>query len=273
MKKVNVNSAIAGEVMTPYVISLPLDSTFENVINTLHEKNISAVFIRKQLTNRDEYYIISQTDVVSFLKEGGMYHSNLSGVPVSEIMNGPIEMLDVETPIDEIIRFMTKMNYKRVLISEEGKAAGVVSTRDVMMWNDTYFKPARPQILLFMDNINSNFIAKHVFSKNIEDEIRHEIIDLYAGVLISISMITDEIINKSGHMSHLVKEKRSVLFEPYEKITGILICDYNSVTLRRKLVKATRRFYREHSGVIESASEDTGIYQTCDVSNIVNIFR
>ena len=143
MKELDASSAIAGEIMTPYVIMLKTDATFRDVIDILHKNNITAVFIYDD--NKDDYFIISQTDIINYLEEGGMFQQNLSKIHVSEIMQGPIDMLDFETPIDNIIRFMTRRKYKRVLISKEGEAVGVVSTRDIMMWNNTYFKQAKPQ--------------------------------------------------------------------------------------------------------------------------------
>lgn len=273
MKELVVSSAIAGEIMTPYVIMLKTDSTFQDVINTLHKNNITAVFIYDDA--KDEYFIISQTDIINYLKKGGMFQQNLSKISVSEIMHGPIEMLDFETPIDNLIRFMTKRRYKRVLISKEGKAVGVVSTRDIMMWNNTYFKEAKPQILLFMDNITSNFIAKHIFEKNVdEDEIQRELIDLYGGALSTISIMTDEIMKKSGKLSQLMKEKRSILFQPYLNITGILISDYNSIELRHKLRKVTNKFCEEFANVIDKAAQERcGIHVTFDISSMISIFK
>ena len=255
MKELVESSALAGEIMTPYVIMLKNDAIFQDVINTLHKNNITAVFIYDDA--KDEYFIISQTIIINYLEEGGMFQQNLSKIPVSEIMHGPIDMLDFETPIDNAIRFMTKRKYKRVLISKEGKAVGVVSTRDIMMWNNTYFKQAKPQILLFMDNLTSNFIAKHIFEKNVdEDEIQRELIDLYGGALNTLSMMTDEIMKKSGKLSQLMKEKRSILFQPYLNITGILISDYNSIELRHKLRMVTNKFCEEFAHVIEPAAEE-----------------
>jgi CBS domain-containing protein len=273
MKSLDASSAIAGEIMTPYVIMLKTDATFQDVINSLHKNKITGVFIHDE--GKDEYFIISQTDIISYLEKGGMFNTKLSDIPVSEIMHGPIDMLDFETAIDNIIRFMTKRKYKRVLISKEGKAVGVVSTRDIMMWNNTYFKQAKPQILLFMDNITSNFIGRHIFEKNVdEDEIQRELIDLYGGALSTLSIMTDEIMKKSGKLSQLMKEKRTILFQPYLNITGILISDYNSIELRHKLRKVTNKFCEEFANVIDKAAQERcGIHVTFDIGPLISIFK
>lgn len=272
MEEVYENSAIAGEIMTPNVIMLDTSSTFKDVIEKLHKHNISAVFIEDVF--KGEYFIITKTDVINFLNSGGMFEQNLSDISVKDIMQGPIDMLDIETSIDAIIRYMTEHNFKRVLISKDDKPAGVVSTRDIMTWNNTYFKPAKPQILIFMDNINSAFIAKHIYRDNIDDEIDKDLIDVYGGALSSISAITDEVIKRSGTMRQLLKDKRSILFEPHKGITGILISDYNSIELRRKLQIATKKFYETHSNIIDSKhKEEVGVNKDLNIEPVVPIFK
>jgi predicted transcriptional regulator len=149
MNENEVGSAVAKEIMTPYVIMLNIHAQFKDVIHTLDDKKITAIFIHDR--KKDEYYIISQKDIIQFLNSGGLNREDLANTRVTEIMKGPIETVDSETSVDKIIRFMTENNYKRVLISKEGKACGVISTRDIMKWNDTYlFKLAKPQIRLFI---------------------------------------------------------------------------------------------------------------------------
>ena len=272
MTEPEVISAIAGEIMTPYVIMLKMDASFQEVINILYDNNISAVFIYDD--SKDDYYIISQTDIVNFLNKGGMFKQNLAEISVLEVMQGPIEMLDIDTPIDNIIRFMTKHKYKRVLVSKKGKAAGVVSTRDILMWNNTYFRVAKPQILLIIDNESSILIAKHVFEQNIIDEVKHDLIDLLGGALSTISMLTNEVIKKSGKISFLIKERRAVLFKPYHNITGILICDYNSIELRSKLQEAIEKFYDLHINIIQKAQKNkSGINITLNIKPIILVFN
>jgi CBS domain-containing protein len=273
MKEGDVISASAEEIMTPFVIMLEIDATFKDVIKILIENNISAVFIHE--VGKEEYYIISQTDIVNYLNDYGISQKNLADIPVSKFMQGPIDMLEAQTPVDKMIRFMTKHKYKRVLIEKEGKPVGVVSTRDIMIWNNTYFKAAKPQILLYMDNVTGIFIAKHFFKSNISDKIiREDLIDLYGGALKSISIITDEVIKESGNIRHLIKDKRSILFEPYQDITGILVCDYNSIELRRELRKATKKFAEIHSKVIQRAIEKKdGVNIMLDIRSVIPIFE
>jgi CBS domain-containing protein len=272
MVQINEVSAIAEQIMTPYVVMLDINATFKDVIVKMHQYNISAVFVEENTKN--EYYIITKTDVIDFLNQKGMLDLNLPKISVKQIMQGPTTLIDVKTPIDTIIRFMIEHNYKRVLIGKDNKPVGVVSTKDIMQWNNTYFKPSKPQVLLFMDNINSIFIAKHIYEENIGEDVEDDLIDAYGGALTSISAMTDEILKKSGTMRQLLKDKRSILFEPYKGITGILISDYNSIELRRKLQIATHKFYKLNAKTIDNThKEKKGISVTLDLDPIVPLFK
>ena len=57
MENSDVDSAVAEEIMTPYVIMLDIDAKFEALISIMREKRISAIFIHDSFKN--DYYIIS----------------------------------------------------------------------------------------------------------------------------------------------------------------------------------------------------------------------
>ena len=272
MEDFNGSSATVGEIMTPYVIMLKRDAKFKELVDKLQKHNISAVFIEDTVKN--EYFIVTKTDVINFLNSGGMNEQNLAEVPVKKLVQGPTELIDIDKPIDTVIRFMIEHGFKRVLIGKDNKPVGVVSTKDIMLWNNTYFKPSKPQILLIMDNINSIFIAKHIFKENLDDYVHNGLIDVYGGALTSISALTDKVIKPSGPMRQLLKDKRSILFEPYKGITGVLISDYNSIDLRRKLKIATKKFYELHSKIINSKhNKQKGINKILNIEPVVPIFE
>ena len=266
-----MSSTVAEEIMTPHVIMLDIGASFREVVDTLMLNRISAVFIDDSPDNK--YYIVSHSDIIQYLSKNGFMEPNLADISVKKIMKGPVRMLDVETSVDNIVRFMNLHGYKRVLISKEGKPAGVVSTRDIMKWNGSYFKPAKPQILLFMDNKTNVLIAKHIFGENIQDIVQDELIDMYGAVFKSVMIITNEIIQESGEIRQMIKDKRCILFEPFQGITGILVSDYNSIELRRKLKIATQLFYETHMKKIKYYHErNIGIIEPLEINKAVSIF-
>lgn len=264
-----ISHACAKDIMTPFVHMLHPMATLKEILEIMVEKQVSAVFIDHKQEHK--YFIVSQTDVIKFLHQEGINDPLINLVPASRIMKGPIEVIEEDMSIDLVIRFMKNHNYKRVLIGKEGTATGVISTRDILIWNDVYFKPARPQVLLFIENQSSLLIGKHFFKENIEQGSSpdNQLIELYGGALSSISMITDEVLKQTGKMKHLLKENRAVLFENKENITGILICDNNSIDMRTKLHRATARFIDLNQKYIKN----NYFSREFDVRPIISVFK
>ncbi len=247
-----LDHATAADVMTPHIHLLPSTATFGDVVKVMHDEEISAVFIHDAAVGT--YFIISQTDIVYFLHHCGFAEKDLPHVPVTRLMIGPVDMIEQDTPLDLVIRFMVERQYKRVLISKDSKPIGIVSQRDVMKWGDKYFKVAQPQVLLFMENKTSIFIGKHIFQDNLNltSSVDNDLMEMYGGALTSISTITDEVLHQPGKMLRLERDNRTILFEPCHEITGILICDGNSIELRRRLHEATEQFYAKYRPQFEA---------------------
>jgi hypothetical protein len=72
-------------------------------------------------------------------------------------------------------------------------------------------------------------------------------------------------------MRVLRKEKFTILFEPDEQITGILICDNNSIELRRKLHTIVDLFKLEYGEKLQSKMfiegylEELNIIKICEM--------
>ena len=93
MEQNNESSAIAEQIMTPYVVMLDIKATFKEVVKKMQKHNISAVIIED--ATKSEYFIITKTDIINFLVSGGMLEQNLSEVSVKKLMQGPISLIDV----------------------------------------------------------------------------------------------------------------------------------------------------------------------------------
>lgn len=269
-----IDHPIAKDIMTPYVHMLPSIAKFKDLLELMYEKRVSAIIIYKmdkEIKNpKKNYYIISQTDIVDYLFKNKNC-DDIYEVPLSEIMKGPINMVDQETPIDLVIRIMTEKGYKRVLISKNDEPVGVVSTKDVLMWNNLYFKPSKPILLMVIDNKSSILLGQYIFRENIEQNPDRNIIELYGGALSSISNIADEIVQHSGQMKVLQKENATILLEPKNDVTGILICDNNSIELRERLHEFIERFVEEYNLILNSKTYKV-TKPNIDLSNLIGIF-
>jgi CBS domain-containing protein len=264
-----VEHALARDVMTPCVYLLDSDSSFREIIAVMSKKVISAVFIKDKKSK--QFYIITQTDIVNFLNNPKQEELKIKEVIAADLMHGPVDMIDETTPIDIVIRYMAETKRKRMLIgkSKSNEPTGVISLRDILMWNNLYFRTAKPIVLIFIDNQTGILIGKHIFSENTEGVLDKDLIDLYSGAIKAISHMSDEVMHQQGNLQRLVEDNHAVLFEPYKEITGVLICDGNSIELHQRLHDSTHQFYNKYHDKFCM----NNIKEELDISDIVRSFK
>jgi len=243
-----VEHALASDVMTPFVYMLDSDAHFREVIALMVKKLISSVFIRDKASS--QYYIITQTDIVHFLNNPNLKTINIDEVTAAEIMHGPVEMIEETTPIDVVIRYMTEEKRKRMLIGQGNKPVGVISTRDILMWNNCYFQTAKPLALLIIDQKTGLLLGRHIFSENAQ-RVDKGLIEIYSSAINAVSHMTNEVLHQQGKLKRFIVDGYAVLFEPYKEIIGALICDGNSIEMHQKLHESTRKFHDKYQYVIK----------------------
>ncbi len=257
--------------MTKYVLMLPSTANFGDLVELMFKNRVSAVVINNPETQ--SYYIISHTDVIEFLHKTKNQPHEIFASPLKNIMKSPVEIIDQNTSIDIAIRLMNERGYKRLVLGRHGIPTGIISTRDILLWNNRFFRPGKPIILLILDNDTSIVIAKHKFMDNLTREINDDLVEIYGGALASINNITNEVINASGKMRILEKDSYTVLFEPREKITGILVVTHNNIELRRRLYAFVETFGKHYKTLLNSDSYDHRPKEEFDVSKWIKLFE
>ncbi len=261
--RTEIESPSARDLMTPFIYQIPSGAPLSDCLRILDEKRVSALFICHDEAACEPdcdhaiplgYYVISHTNIIQYLAEHQEPEvpPDLFRVPVSNIMRGPIQVLDEGLPVDKVIRYMNERGLKRVLLGKRGEPKGVLTTHDILTWNNAYFQESKPIFLIVMDNQTGIVMAKHLFTETFTGDVNQELIELYGGALTSIGMITDEVLAKSGSMRVIRKENYTILFEPREKVTGVLVCDKNSIELRRRLYDWMDKFLEEYRDIFES---------------------
>jgi CBS domain-containing protein len=262
---------IAKEIMTKQLYVLEGTATLQEAIQMMFEKRISSVIIKRADSN--EYFIISHNDIVSYL-----YHLpkdrqiTLAEDKISEIMQGPIDILDEEMPLDDVIRYLFSRGYKRAFFGTNGIPSGIITGTDLIMWNNKYFRPARPLLFAILDNQSGIIIGQHVFKENLNKNFNQDIVDLLGGALNSIVAILEEVYSSSGHLREIEKDMFKVLFEPREVITGVLFADAKSITLRHQLHTATNVFCDQFAKEIAILRNSSGC-RMLNISAVAKVFR
>ena len=259
------------DLMTKYVLMLPSTALFGDLVELMFKNKVSAVVINNPDTQK--YFIISHTDVITFIHKSRENPQSIFSSPLSSIMKSPVDIIDQNTSIDKAIRLMNERGHKRLVLGKNGIPTGIISTRDILLWNNRFFKPGKPIMLLVLDNDTSIVIAKHKFMDNLTREINDDLVEIYGGALASINNITNEVINANGKMRVLQKDSYSVLFEPREKITGILVVTHNNIELRRRLYGFVESFSEEHKDLFNSEKYNHRPKEEFDVSQWITLFE
>ncbi len=262
----------ARDLMTRYVLMLPSSAHFGDLIELMYKNKVSAIVINNPETQ--SYYIVSHTDVITFLHNSRRKQSNeIIETPLKKIMKSPVQIVNQNISIDKAIRLMNDRGHKRLVLGKNGIPTGIISTRDILMWNNRFFKAGKPIMLLVLDNETSILIAKHKFKENLTREINDDLVEIYGGALSSINTITNEVIHADGKMRILQKDNYSVLFEPRDKITGILVATHNNIELRRRLFAFVDSFSETHKLLLDSDKYDTTPKEEIDISEWIPLFE
>ena len=256
--------------MTRYVLMLPSSAAFGDLVELMYKNRVSAIVINNPETQN--YYIISHTDVIEFLHKVRIPSGDIYTIPLKNIMKSPVQIIDQNISVDKVIRLMNEHGYKRLVLGKNGIPTGIISARDILLWNNKFFRPGKPLILLVVDNDTSILIAKHTFKDNLEREINDDLIEIYGGALASINTITNEVIHAVGKMRVLQKDNYSILFEPREEITGILVATYNNIELRRRLFAFVESFIESHKKLLESEYYSNKAKEEIDISHSIQMF-
>ena len=270
MSSNSVTMPSARDLMTKYVLMLPSTAHFGDLVELMFKNKVSAVVINDP--EKQKYYIISHTDVISFLQETKDKPHTLFSSPLSSIMKSPVEIVDQNISIDIAIRLMNERGHKRLVLGKHGIPTGIISTRDILLWNNRFFRPGKPIMLLVFDNETSLLISKHKFKQNLAREVNDDLVEIYGGALASINNITNEVIHSDGKMRVLQKDSFTILFEPREKITGILVATHNNIELRRRLFAFVESFMETHGSLFNSTEYRNRPKEEIDVSKWVNLF-
>ncbi|MCP4762690.1 MAG: CBS domain-containing protein [archaeon] len=266
---------------------LPSSAKLGDLLRVMHINHLSAVII----TDGEpiQYYIITHSDIIAFLYNINLHQKvrvreegvstrdhkklpNINDIPLSSIMHGPIGIFDEDLSIDIIIREMANRGYKRLLVGKKGQPSGIINVEDILAWNNLYFKSSKPIMLIILDNESSIIIGKHIFQENVKEDTKSDLIELFGGALQSISAITEEIFTQSGEMRILRKDNYTILFEPRDKVTGIMICDNNSIQLRSRLHIFTSNFCVEFESIISNENFNDMPKMELDIKDLAMIF-
>ena len=247
------------------------------VLNMMDRKNISAVMVEDS-DNLHQYFIISHSDIVRFLNQRHDFQKKMLelGLDIFEqtkardIMHGPIDVIDKDTSIDQIIQIMHERGFKRIFVGNENKQPiGIITTKDILAWNSEFFRKGSPILLCVLENQSGIILSQKFF----RDEFSMELLELFGGSLSAITSITSEVLQKSGNLRVIEKDYYVIMLEPLEDITGVLVVDHQSIDLRRKLQKFIKLFALDYEEDLRKRKIYPGSVNVFKIRDLADIFK
>lgn len=112
-----------SEIMSSPVETISPDTTIAEAATILAEKHIGALVVGTDIVGG----IITETDVVRTVGSD----LDVSNTPVSEIMSDPVVTIRPHEPVHVAGERMGHNNVKKLPVTEDGKAVGIVTTTDL----------------------------------------------------------------------------------------------------------------------------------------------
>ncbi len=241
------------------------DSVIE-VLEIMDNRKISAVVVE----NIDDlsYYFISHSDIVHYLVENQHHMQEIRDIKCHAVMRGPVKIIPKSTPIDKVIVLMHKTGYKRVVVgNDQGQPIGIVSTHDIITWNNELFPLGVPILLCIMEKDSGLIIAQTLFKQSISNDL----IDLLGGSLFAISSITSEVLAHKANLKLIEGEYYDLMLETDQNITAVLVVTNSSIDFRRKLQIFLRNFitrYKDDLLMVQHVVADVSHYKILDLAKI-----
>jgi CBS-domain-containing membrane protein len=128
------NKMKARDIMTGGVLTIQDNATVDEARSMLMEEDISALPVLNQ--ESDLVGIVTQTDFFNlnnwFQKQVEVNANFLADMKVRDVMTRQVVTLVEESTLEEVTRAMVNHGVHRVLIANEEKIMGVISTLDVL---------------------------------------------------------------------------------------------------------------------------------------------
>jgi CBS domain-containing protein len=143
--------ALAKEIMTTDVLTVPEDTAVSEVARLLTEKKISGVPVLNQ--EKELVGIVCESDIIEqtrqvhlptvvnlmgyilFLESGKRFEKELKkmmGLSARDIMSSPVKSVTPETPVEDIATLMTDHRINSIPVLEGRQLVGIVGKKDIV---------------------------------------------------------------------------------------------------------------------------------------------
>lgn len=114
---------------SPNLLSVASTATVSEAVALMDEKGLGSVLVRDAAGKMAG--IFTERDLMRRVVRQGR---DPKSTPMSAVMSPDVRHVPASESIVEVLRIMVEHGYRHMLVSDNGKPAGVVSIRDLMGW-------------------------------------------------------------------------------------------------------------------------------------------
>ncbi len=114
---------------SPNLLSVASTATVTEAVALMDEKGLGSVLVRDPAGKMAG--IFTERDLMRRVVRQGR---DPKSTPMSAVMSPDVRHVPATESIVEVLRIMVEHGYRHMLVSDNGKPAGVVSIRDLMGW-------------------------------------------------------------------------------------------------------------------------------------------
>jgi hypothetical protein len=191
--------------------------------------HISDVIIQQK--GQKNVYIITHGDVIRWID---IHSRNIRHLRAKHLMHGPVTPIRETDTVSTAIQIMCDKGVKRVLVeNSDGEKVGIITVKDILLWNSNLFKEGTPYVLLTAAKETGIVLFEYHFPA--PDDFSLLSTDLLGLGMTALGSMTGELLQESGEIRVVRKEKYVIMLEETKYLKGILVANQESIGLRKSL--------------------------------------
>jgi CBS domain-containing protein len=222
-------TTLAREIMTTPLVIVDPNSPLKEVVHQMARYHISDVIVQEK--GKKDAYMITHGDIIRWLD---IHTRNIRRLRAKHLMHGPVMPVLETDSIQKAIQIMCDKGIKRVLVeNDEGDKVGIITVKDILLWNSTLLKEGTPYVLVAVAKDTGVLLFEYQFPVPADFSLLST--DLLGLGLTAIGSMTSELLQQSGELRVIRKEKYVIMLEETKYLKGILVANQESIGLRKGL--------------------------------------
>jgi CBS domain-containing protein len=116
-----------GEIMTRDVVTVARDEAVQRAVRLMIDRDIGSVVVED---DGKPIGLFTERDLTRHILD----HADVLGLPVGEVMSGPVVSAKPDQQIVDAFELMNERHIRRLPVVEGDRLVGIVTERDLLRW-------------------------------------------------------------------------------------------------------------------------------------------